>query len=249
MSAYILVPVSKDKVLAKISIADADLVEYLWFVWNSPSGKIYPRRNLPAPKGKRHGKSLYLHIEIAQRMFGEVMDGLDIDHINRDPLDCRRDNLRLVTRGFNIHNRESRRGSTEFKGVYKRESGTWRAICGDQTTGNLATPEEAALAYDRLAIIVFGPTATTNQSLGLIPNDDGRSLKFVDARRKPRGKYRSNKSGFVGVCQRIDNGSYRAKINRNGKTIWSKSGFDTSESASRARLERLSQFGMEQRRI
>jgi hypothetical protein len=66
--------------------------------------------------------SLYLH-----RLILQAPDGLEVDHINGDPLDNRRCNLRLVTRGQNEQNkRKVRRDSkTGVKNVqWMRASGT-----------------------------------------------------------------------------------------------------------------------------
>lgn len=81
---------------ALIDDEDADLSCYRWFCCNMRWGP-YANREKPMVKGVR-GKKVMLHREIAERM------GLDlsapkmvVDHINGNPLDCRRENLRLLT--------------------------------------------------------------------------------------------------------------------------------------------------------
>lgn len=50
---------------------------------------------------REHGRSIYLHREILGLRPG---DGLVADHVNRDRLDCRRLNLRVVTPAGNAQN-------------------------------------------------------------------------------------------------------------------------------------------------
>jgi hypothetical protein len=50
------------------------------------------------------------------------------DHINRDRLDNRKVNLRIVTPAQNMQNQISRSGSTSrFRGVWRANTGRWRA--------------------------------------------------------------------------------------------------------------------------
>lgn len=54
--------------------------------------------------------------------------GQIIDHINRDPLDNRKENLRFVTRGQNRANSVSAWGASKYPGVTKHSrSGKWLA--------------------------------------------------------------------------------------------------------------------------
>ena len=127
--------------------------------------------------------------------------GMDVDHINGDPLDNRKENLRVCTHRDNIRNSNTRRDSASgFKGVryirtpaYQnflkngptlKKDGTprkdqpqplakpWRAYISDPDTsypkkrhirlGYHRTAEEAARAYDRKAIEMYGEFAYTN---------------------------------------------------------------------------------------
>jgi HNH endonuclease/AP2 domain len=93
------------------------------------------------------------------------LDGLQIDHINGDPLDNRLVNLRPATQSQNCQNkRVSRRSKSGIKGVhFCPERKKWCAfisIGGRQTNlGRFHTKEAAAEAYRRAASIHFGEFA------------------------------------------------------------------------------------------
>lgn len=73
-----------------------------------------------------HGKKVYLHRALLGLGDG---DGLEVDHIDRDPLNYRRSNLRVISRSGNLQNTASRRGAvSRFRGVdFHKPRGTWRA--------------------------------------------------------------------------------------------------------------------------
>lgn len=93
---------------------------------------------------------------------------LDVDHINGDKLDNRKSNLRPATRGQNLHSRPKLiTNSSGFKGVFFEKScSKWRAQihCKGKKfhCGVFKTAEEAARAYDRYALKLFGPFAWLN---------------------------------------------------------------------------------------
>lgn len=69
-------------------------------------------------------------IKIHRAIMGlSVGDGLEVDHINRDKLDNRRANLRIVPKGSNVQNMGSRVGSSSrFRGVtWNKRSCKWQA--------------------------------------------------------------------------------------------------------------------------
>lgn len=88
------------------------------------------------------------------RVLLNAPEHLVVDHINRDPFDNRRSNLRLCTKAQNAWNQITKAGSSPFKGVqYTR--GKWHAIIradgARRHIGCFASEEEAACAYDREA--------------------------------------------------------------------------------------------------
>jgi len=95
-------------------------------------------------------------------------DGKVVDHINGDPFDNRRINLRVVTPLQNHWNyRLSSRNTTGFKGIYrdKRSNGYHARICENgrrHYLGLFHSDVEAALAYDEAARAYFGEYATLN---------------------------------------------------------------------------------------
>lgn len=95
-------------------------------------------------------------------------DRRDVDHINGDGLDNRRENLRIGTRSQNLANSASRGGSSEYKGVsFDKQTGRWKAqITINNVPRNLGrhdTPEQAALAYNIAADRAWGTYAVLNQ--------------------------------------------------------------------------------------
>lgn len=101
----------------------------------------------------------------------EVVDkDIYIDHINGNPLDNRRSNLRIATPHQNAMNRK-KIGNQLYKGVSKNYN-KWVAhigytdcktkTCKNIYLGSFNTQEEAARAYDRKAVELFGEFAKLN---------------------------------------------------------------------------------------
>ena len=147
------------------------LSQFRWFM--KSGGYAQHEFNI---NGKR--KKVLMH-----RLLTDAPKGYEVDHINHDPLDNRRANLRICTPSQNQRNRRIVRGFSKFKGVFpsndKRKNGDitqrWKAkICIDYRNISLGsfpfTPEgeiEAARAYDMAAIELFGEFALTNEAMGL----------------------------------------------------------------------------------
>ena len=101
--------------IAIIDNCDAHLAQYKWYF--GPSG--YASRHFkitPGRKGKRG--MVFLHHAI----MGRPLNKMEIDHVNGNRLDCRRNNLRIVTRRENTSNQKCHRGekpkSSKYIGVH-----------------------------------------------------------------------------------------------------------------------------------
>ena len=144
------------------------IVAYDWYAnWYDNAQTFYAQRWT-----KIAGKEA---IELMHRLIMGAVPGQEVDHIDHNGLDNRRDKLRLATVRQNRQNREKRsKCSSRFKGVIRR-SGVlpWEAAirageilpCGKSRQlylGRFATEEEAARAYDRMARKHFGEFARPN---------------------------------------------------------------------------------------
>jgi hypothetical protein len=92
----------------------------------------------------------------------EYGDGKSVDHINGNPLDNRRENLRICTQQENSWNQRKRRTNTcGFKGVYwdKGAKKYQAQICKDgkrKYLGLFDCPEKAHEAYCKAAQELHG---------------------------------------------------------------------------------------------
>jgi hypothetical protein len=78
-------------------------------------------------------------------------------------------NLRWSTISIQNHNIRSHGSSSKYKGVYfDKAAGRWRAHIGNPdsgkqiTIGRFSTEEEAAIAYDKKAVELYGENASLN---------------------------------------------------------------------------------------
>lgn len=89
-----------------------------------------------------------------------------VDHVNGDPWDNRRSNLRVCTQAENVRNARISNGhSVGFKGVYRNGSRFAARISANGAPLNLGTfdtPEEASRAYDNAAREIFGEYCAVN---------------------------------------------------------------------------------------
>jgi hypothetical protein len=122
-------------------VDDEDFLRFGGLRWALHSqGYAYRQRSRA---GGLPARTLLLHRLIMGLEHG---DPREVDHKNRDRLDCRRHNLRVVTSGGNSQNQGAHRdGSSRFRGVsLNRPTGTWRAMVYQEYLGLYATELEAA---------------------------------------------------------------------------------------------------------
>ena len=155
------VPLTQGK-FALVDEVDYESITTKSWCYNSRHNRAFRK----SPPGVRPMQT-FLYREI----MGVTDPAIQVDHINGDPLDCRRANLRLATNQQNArNNRGHRRRTTPYKGVSPsgRVSKPWSAkITVEGRTVNLGrftNAEAAARAYDRAAIEYFGEFARLNFS-------------------------------------------------------------------------------------
>lgn len=106
---------------------------------------------------------VYMH-----RVIMEATSTQLVDHINGDTLDNRRSNLRFATKSQNSINSSKSSGVSKFKGVwYRNRKKPWVAeISKDgfkHRLGSYTTEIEAAQAYNKKAVELFGSFAVENK--------------------------------------------------------------------------------------
>lgn len=115
---------------------------------------------------------------MAKVIMAPVPPGYQVDHINHETLDNRRENLRICTRSQNQHNKRiNRNNRSGYKGVsWVAKSKNWRAsIRLNNKTFHLGyyyDPENAARAYDKKAKELFGDYCLLN-----FPEEEDRPKK------------------------------------------------------------------------
>jgi len=131
--------------------------------------KWYPskRRGNSATYATANSKKPRTTISMHTLIMGKIK-GLQVDHINHDGLDNRRCNLRMVTSAQNSYNRGPDSNSTScYKGVsWHKSRSRWVACvkCFKKNfhIGYFTAEQEAALAYNKKAIELFGKFAYLN---------------------------------------------------------------------------------------
>lgn len=121
-------------------------------------GNLYVCRRVFGARGKTES----MHVKIAGRIPGKL-----VDHHDTDTLNNRRSNLRHGTKAQNRQNSRSRVGhSSRFKGVTKLGKGRFRAYIRKDLKlidlGRFEDEKKAAQAYDSAAILHFGEFARPN---------------------------------------------------------------------------------------
>lgn len=129
----------------KIDPEDQDLLINFRWHYRQTQGQTYISRWNPYPRYD------YLHRVILSRVFKSPLPkNLVVDHINGDPLDNRRSNLRLVPHAINCMNSKNRKNKSGLRGVAKKRWGYEAHISINNKLhylGTFKTADEASEAY------------------------------------------------------------------------------------------------------
>jgi len=148
------------------SISKAFIIDEL-----SPSGLSYIKSNKAAGTKRKNGSwqiSYKKKHYLAHRVIWFLLTGIDpleqeIDHIDRNPSNNKKENLRLATRAQNCVNKLTT-SISGYRGVYKNHINRWVARIKGKHLGSFVTKEEAALAFDKAAAELYGEFASLNQA-------------------------------------------------------------------------------------
>jgi hypothetical protein len=120
------VPIHVAGVVSVFALVDEDdfpaLIRHRWRL----DSRGYAVRNVRyGPRREGRQRAILMHREILGLRPG---DGVKTDHRNRDPLDNRRENLRVCTYAENNQNVPARGGSSEYRGVsWNKRARRWTA--------------------------------------------------------------------------------------------------------------------------
>jgi hypothetical protein len=109
-----------------VALVDDDIFPILNQVsWHAhvykKAGCVYAHRAVPSRSGGQTKERLHHYV------IGKPLRGFVVDHINGNPLDNRRDNLRLATHRENMQNQCRHRNGKLVGTTYLPWSGKWRA--------------------------------------------------------------------------------------------------------------------------
>ena len=148
----------------EVIIDDEDYDRVSSFKWSLLKQKGNKFRVVRQIQIKYKRQELKLH-----RYILDVKDkNIQVDHINGNPLDNRKCNLRLCSNKENSRNRKTN-NKTGYKGVYKFNRNLKKPYIACITfnykqinLGYFETPKEAAIAYNKAAIKYFKDFALLN---------------------------------------------------------------------------------------
>jgi hypothetical protein len=147
---------SRSIILTRRQVAIVDAADYEWLSqWRWYAQWAICTKSFYAARGESRGKpQMFLMHRVILGL--EKGDGFLVDHINRNTLDNRRCNLRIVTPSQNRMNSKVRSDSaTGFKGVSRTKAGKFQAqrkVNGVNVyLGTRDTAQEAAILYTQSA--------------------------------------------------------------------------------------------------
>jgi len=156
--------ISEIIVKCQVVVVDAkeleDLSQFNWRLLKGPTHNTFY-----ASRRTKDNTSELMHRRIMKAKIG---DGKIVDHINKNGLDNRKENLRFTSKSRNaVNSSKVLLNKTGFRGVSKNRGGCkFSAKLKLQGRGILLgsfdTAEDAARAYDKKVIEIWGADATLN---------------------------------------------------------------------------------------
>lgn len=171
MSDFITIPLSTtgknagmyEAIIDKI---DSELEAYNWTIQKKPR-TVYVKRHVTLYNSNKKQDVIQLHREVMERKLERKLERHeDVDHIDGNGLNNRRDNLRLANRSQNGANRKiGKNNSSGVKGVYwYKPRNCWRARIGvngkEISLGHFKNIDDAKQAYKEAALLYFGEYAS-----------------------------------------------------------------------------------------
>jgi hypothetical protein len=160
------IPLSQNKV----ALVDAE--DYEWL--NQWKWSTYKHRNTFYAARNIYGQGQKIKIKMHRLVLGlKEGDGNICDHRNRNGIDNRRGNLRIVTIGLNNYNCKQYVSNTSgYRGVsWRKGINKWSVRIDKEGItkfcGCYRNLEQAALEYDKAAILLYGENAILNFPRGV----------------------------------------------------------------------------------
>lgn len=126
------------------------------------------KREIPYVVFQNSKRNIHLRGKKLSRVLLDCPDNFIVDHINGNPMDNQRANLRITSQANNNKNAKKRRNSlSRYKGVCpSNKRGFWKAQIQSNykkyAIGIFPSEEKAAEAYDKKALELFGEFAKLN---------------------------------------------------------------------------------------
>jgi hypothetical protein len=149
----------------KVAIVDNEDYDYLnqfkWYASNK-NGKFYVQKKITVSKNKTTCISMH-------RFIMKPNKGMVIDHLDGNPLNNKKNNLRICTHAENMRNSKIRiNNKSGYKGVsYQENSNNYRASIRFNNIkiniGDFIDPIDAARAYNAAALKYHGEFAHLNK--------------------------------------------------------------------------------------
>lgn len=159
------IPLTKGQIAL---VDDEDYDELSAYSWRA--AKVNRKHHSPMYYAMRGTQGVGDGVVMLHRQVLRAPLGFDVDHINGDPLDNRRVNLRLCSMSQNQANRSAMvpNKTSRYRGVcWDKKSGRWQADIKVQQKsiylGQYEREEDAAAAYNRAAEKHFGEFARLNE--------------------------------------------------------------------------------------